>query len=332
MRARTHHAHRPAFACPLNSNDRDIYLVFEYMETDLHAAIRANILQDIHKQCVHPRPRCCPAPLWMSAQSALALARSTPSASRSPSVAAVPIESSAPRRYILWQSLKALKFMHSAELLHRDMKPANLLLNSDCLMKVADFGLARSLSESRQMDTGVALTDYVATRWYRAPELLLGSSVYGYGVDMWAMGCILGEMLHGKPIFPGTSTINQVRSSRAQPSHSLPAFAPTASRGHGVAATASRPRPRPRTHGFAPVSTSPRRYVSVHADGAPQSSARKRGKLRSARSALRARRTPPPFALTPVVARVAVCAAGEDHATHRVPVPRRRAEVVAVCE
>ena len=68
-----------------------------YMETDLHAAIRANILQEIHKQ------------------------------------------------YILWQSLKALKYMHSADLLHRDMKPSNLLLNSDCLMKVADFGLARSL-------------------------------------------------------------------------------------------------------------------------------------------------------------------------------------------
>ena len=80
-------------------NDRDIYLVFEYMETDLHAAIRATILQDIHKQ------------------------------------------------YIVWQSLKALKYMHSAELLHRDMKPSNLLLNSDCLMKVADFGLARSLRD-----------------------------------------------------------------------------------------------------------------------------------------------------------------------------------------
>ena len=83
-------------------NDRDIYLTFEYMETDLHAAIRANILQDIHKQ------------------------------------------------YILWQALKALKFMHSAKLLHRDMKPSNLLLNSDCLMKVADFGLARSLVPAGQ--------------------------------------------------------------------------------------------------------------------------------------------------------------------------------------
>jgi len=143
-------------------NDKDIYLVFDYMETDLHAVIRANILEPVHKQ------------------------------------------------FIVYQCLKALLYCHSGNLVHRDMKPANLLLNSDCLMKVADFGLARSLSESRQMDTGVALTDYVATRWYRAPELLLGSSVYGYGVDMWAMGCILGEMLHGKPIFPGTSTINQL--------------------------------------------------------------------------------------------------------------------------
>ena len=95
----------------------------------------------------------------------------------------------------MWQALKALKYMHSAELLHRDMKPSNLLLNSDCLMKVADFGLARSLLKPRpkggeagpsidvgdepSMDT---LTDYVATRWYRAPEILLGSVHYTYGV------------------------------------------------------------------------------------------------------------------------------------------------------
>lgn len=373
-------------------NDRDIYLTFEYMETDLHAAIRANILQDIHKQ------------------------------------------------YILWQALKALKFMHSAKLLHRDMKPSNLLLNSDCLMKVADFGLARSLvpagqnmgqtvgraraelnasgyyslchsngtwefyppdqasaieeafcaapgggavrlphagtggaskssqevrwgrsatstrmphapptgliqvhsvsgetrvvrrnvqlysfqhastgqweayppeqcaaieeacalrpeggavrlpapggghgaksnyevrwgssassnklpSSNRDVASGGSsgpymqvhvtsgdtrnvrrnefvladapgrvasspggdddqafiaagaddapahLTDYVATRWYRAPEILLGSQEYSFGVDMWALGCILGEMINGKPVFPGSSTLNQL--------------------------------------------------------------------------------------------------------------------------
>lgn len=89
------------------------------------------------------------------------------------------------------------------------MKPSNLLLNSDCLMKVADFGLARSLPETRIVDPS-PLTDYVATRWYRAPEILLGSGTYHFAVDMWAVGCILGEMLVGKPIFPGTSTMNQL--------------------------------------------------------------------------------------------------------------------------
>ena len=127
-----------------------------------HAAIRANILQDIHKQ------------------------------------------------YIFWQLLKALKYMHSADLLHRDIKPSNLLLNSDCLMKVADFGLARTLTEADVVDTECYLTDYVATRWYRAPEILLGSTRYSFGVDLWAAGCILGEMVLGKPMFPGSSTINQI--------------------------------------------------------------------------------------------------------------------------
>ena len=143
------------------NNDQDIYLVFEFMETDLHAVIRAGILQDIHKH------------------------------------------------YIMYQTLKALFYMHSAALVHRDMKPANLLLNSDCLCKVADFGLARSLLQTQSSGAPV-LTDYVATRWYRAPEILLGSQEYGCAVDMWSLGCIFGEMLCGKPIFAGTSTLNQV--------------------------------------------------------------------------------------------------------------------------
>jgi len=144
-------------------NDRDIYLVFEYMETDLHAVIRANILKDIHKQ------------------------------------------------YILYQLFKALHYMHSGNVLHRDMKPSNLLLNSECFLKVADFGLARSIA-SLENDTveNPVLTDYVATRWYRAPEILLGSTKYTKGVDMWSVGCILGELLGGKPMFPGTSTMNQL--------------------------------------------------------------------------------------------------------------------------
>jgi len=144
-------------------NDRDIYLVFEHMETDLHAVIRANILEDIHKQ------------------------------------------------YTMYQLLKALKYMHSANVLHRDMKPSNLLLNSECLVKVADFGLARSIASLENVNVAnPVLTDYVATRWYRAPEILLGSTKYTKGVDMWSIGCILGELLGGKPMFPGTSTMNQL--------------------------------------------------------------------------------------------------------------------------
>ena len=99
--------------------------------------------------------------------------------------------------------------MHSAALLHRDLKPSNILLNSDCLVKVCDFGLVRSIATKEDSETPI-LTEYVATRWYRAPEILLGSQTYTKGVDMWSLGCILGEILLGKPIFPGKSTLNQL--------------------------------------------------------------------------------------------------------------------------
>jgi mitogen-activated protein kinase 15 len=89
------------------------------------------------------------------------------------------------------------------------LKPSNLLLNSECHVKVADFGLARSLDTKAGAGDPV-LTDYVATRWYRAPEILLGSNKYTKGVDMWSMGCILAELILGKPFFPGTSTLNQL--------------------------------------------------------------------------------------------------------------------------
>ena len=71
-------------------------------------------------------------------------------------------------------------------------------------MKVADFGLARSV-RAKTKDQSPILTEYVATRWYRAPEILLGSTKYTKGVDMWSLGCILGEMMIGKPMFPGIS-------------------------------------------------------------------------------------------------------------------------------
>eukprot|EP00965_Chrysotila_dentata_P080682 2661802-Pleurochrysis_carterae.AAC.2 len=101
--------------------------------------------------------------------------------------------------------LKALKYCHSGGLVHRDLKPSNLLLNEECLLKVADFGLARSLRALNESEGSASvLTDYVATRWYRAPEIILGSNSYTYAVDMWAVGCIIAEMFIGKPMIPGS--------------------------------------------------------------------------------------------------------------------------------
>jgi len=99
----------------------------------------------------------------------------------------------------------------SVSYIHRDMKPSNLLLNSECHLKLADFVLARSLSTPKNDDPPLqVLTDYVATRWYRAPEILLGSTCYTKGVDMWSIGCILAELLGGRPLLPGDSTTNQI--------------------------------------------------------------------------------------------------------------------------
>ena len=112
-------------------NGKDIYISFEFMETDLYSVIRAGILLDIHV------------------------------------------------KYIIYQVLKALKFIHSGDLIHRDIKPSNVLLNADCHVKLCDFGLCRSVAELEA--PGRMLTDYVATRWYRSPEILLGSTKYTKG-------------------------------------------------------------------------------------------------------------------------------------------------------
>ena len=92
-------------------------------------------------------------------------------------------------KYVVYQLLKALKFIHSAGIVHRDVKPSNLLLNSDCHMKICDFGLARSLELGSNAVENPKLTEYVGTRWYRAIEVLLGSSHYTFAVDIWAVAC-----------------------------------------------------------------------------------------------------------------------------------------------
>lgn len=94
-----------------------------------------------------------------------------------------------------------------------------MLLNSDCHVKLCDFGLCRSVVESKATTTAPVLTDYVATRWYRAPEILLGSTRYTKGVDMWAVGCILGEMLLDKR---ASAKGTQRRRLLPEPAHVYP--------------------------------------------------------------------------------------------------------------
>ncbi|OXB67527.1 UNVERIFIED_CONTAM: hypothetical protein H355_006192 [Colinus virginianus] len=91
------------------------------------------------------------------------------------------------------------------QIIHRDIKPENILVSQSGVVKLCDFGFARTLAAS-----GEAYTDYVATRWYRAPELLVGDTKYGRAVDVWAIGCLVTEMLTGEPLFPGDSDIDQL--------------------------------------------------------------------------------------------------------------------------
>ncbi|KAL2892182.1 Mitogen-activated protein kinase-like protein MMK2 [Bienertia sinuspersici] len=100
-------------------------------------------------------------------------------------------------RYFIYQILRGLKYIHSANVLHRDLKPSYLLLNANCDLKIGDFGLARTTSETDFM------TVYVVARWYRAPELLLNCSEYTAAIDIWSVGCILGEIMTREPLFPG---------------------------------------------------------------------------------------------------------------------------------
>ncbi|CAH9094431.1 unnamed protein product [Cuscuta europaea] len=107
-------------------------------------------------------------------------------------------------QYFLYQLLRGLKYIHSANVLHRDLKPSNLLLDANCDLKICDFGLARTTSEADYM------TEYVVTRWYRAPELLLSCSEYTASIDIWSVGCILMEIIKREPLFPGRDYVQQL--------------------------------------------------------------------------------------------------------------------------
>uniref|UniRef100_A0A0D9Z367 mitogen-activated protein kinase n=1 Tax=Oryza glumipatula TaxID=40148 RepID=A0A0D9Z367_9ORYZ len=147
---------------PSRREFKDIYVVFELMESDLHQVIKANDdLTPEHYQ------------------------------------------------FFLYQLLRGLKYIHTANVFHRDLKPKNILANADCKLKICDFGLARvAFSDT---PTAIFWTDYVATRWYRAPELC-GSffSKYTPAIDIWSIGCIFAELLTGKPLFPGKNVVHQL--------------------------------------------------------------------------------------------------------------------------
>ncbi|CAH8522360.1 unnamed protein product [Schistosoma margrebowiei] len=104
-------------------------------------------------------------------------------------------------KLFVYQILRGLKYLHSAGVIHRDLKPGNLLVNSDCLLKICDFGLARSVPSFGVESSCNPLTLEVVTQFYRPPELLLGSNFYTAAVDQWSVGCILGELLCRKILF-----------------------------------------------------------------------------------------------------------------------------------
>ena len=105
-------------------------------------------------------------------------------------------------QFLTYQILRGLKYIHSAGIIHRDLKPSNIAVNEDCELKVLDFGLARH--------TEAEMTGYVATRWYRAPEIMLNWMRYNQTVDIWSVGCIMAELITGRTLFPGKDHIDQL--------------------------------------------------------------------------------------------------------------------------
>ena len=108
-------------------------------------------------------------------------------------------------QFFIYQALRSLRVIHEAGVIHRDITPANILVNTNCDLKICDFGLAKEES-----DAGEDMTDYVTMRWYRAPELVMEHRSYTAQIDVWGVGCILGELLGSRPLCQGKDRVNQL--------------------------------------------------------------------------------------------------------------------------
>ena len=142
----------------------EVYLVQEFMPTDLHKLIYSQVVLDQHI------------------------------------------------KYFVYQIIRGLKAIHSANVIHRDLKPSNILVNYNCDVKICDFGLARIHSPNHKYSLlfESKLTEYVATRWYRAPEIMLLQSLYSTAIDLWSVGCIMAEIFLCLPLFPGKDYKHQL--------------------------------------------------------------------------------------------------------------------------
>ncbi len=123
-------------------------------------------------------------------------------------------------QYFIYQILRGTLYMHSANVVHRDLKPSNILANKNCDLKICDLGLGRGgMTETNddedkncdKLNADQPLTEYVITRWYRAPEVILCPSEYSKAVDIWSIGCIFAELLGRNPLFPGDNYLDQIQ-------------------------------------------------------------------------------------------------------------------------
>ncbi|KRX01275.1 Protein kinase-like domain [Pseudocohnilembus persalinus] len=117
-------------------------------------------------------------------------------------------------QYIIYQILRGVKYIHSANIVHRDLKPSNLLATESCEISICDFGLSRQINSNPQGQEGQIdqnMTEYVVTRHYRAPEIMLSSHEYSTAVDIWSIGCILAELLTRKVVFNANNYMDQIR-------------------------------------------------------------------------------------------------------------------------